>query len=134
MEKGLIRVGTSAFTAAGWPQRFYPVEIKPADYLSFCSQQSDRAAESTFYRTPALSTVRSAYAETLPGFIPAAKVPRVITYEKAPVDQEWMPRPAEVFGKIDPINADFAYVRWLGDRKGIETQSKIWTRDLWTAV
>jgi hypothetical protein len=39
-----------------------------------------------------------------------------------------------VFGKIDPINADFAYVRWLGDRKGIETQSKIWTRDLWTAV
>ena len=32
-----------------------------------------------------------------------------------------MPRPNEVFRLGDPITAGFAYVRWLGVRKGIET-------------
>jgi hypothetical protein len=31
-----------------------------------------------------------------------------------------MPRPAEVFEKLDPITADFTYIGWLGDRKGIK--------------
>ena len=35
-------------------------------------------------------------------------------------DQSWMPRPAELFERFDPITADFTYIRWLGDRKGIE--------------
>jgi uncharacterized protein YecE (DUF72 family) len=37
-----------------------------------------------------------------------------------------MPRPKQVFDRMDPITADFAYVRWLGDRKGIEEKTKIW--------
>jgi uncharacterized protein YecE (DUF72 family) len=41
-------------------------------------------------------------------------------------DQPWMPRPEELFEKYDPITADFAYIRWLGDRKGIETLTKVW--------
>jgi uncharacterized protein YecE (DUF72 family) len=44
------------------------------------------------------------------------------------IDQSWMPRPAEWFEKFDPITADFTYVRWLGDRKGIEQQTKIWNK------
>jgi uncharacterized protein YecE (DUF72 family) len=36
------------------------------------------------------------------------------------IDQSWMPRPDQWFEKFDPITADFTYVRWLGDRKGIE--------------
>src|ERR1019366_817569 len=36
------------------------------------------------------------------------------------IDQSWMPRPAHSFERFDPITADFTYVRWLGDRKGIE--------------
>jgi len=36
------------------------------------------------------------------------------------VDHVWMPRPAEVFEKLDPITADFTYIGWLGDRKGIK--------------
>jgi uncharacterized protein YecE (DUF72 family) len=44
------------------------------------------------------------------------------------IDQSWMPRPADWFSRIDPITADFAYVRWLGDRKGIEKQTKIWDK------
>src|SRR6267378_4343924 len=44
------------------------------------------------------------------------------------IDQSWMPRPAEWFEKFDPITTDFAYVRWLGDRKGIEEQTKTWNK------
>jgi len=40
-------------------------------------------------------------------------------------DQSWMPRPAQRFEKFDPITADFAYVRWLGDRKDIEAKTKV---------
>lgn len=35
-----------------------------------------------------------------------------------------MPRPAEWPTRLDPITGDFAYIRWLGDRKGIEEQTK----------
>ncbi len=44
------------------------------------------------------------------------------------IDQSWMPRPSEWFEKFDPITADFTYVRWLGDRKGIEQQTKVWNK------
>ena len=44
------------------------------------------------------------------------------------IEQSWMPRPAQWFEKFDPITADFTYVRWLGDRKGIEEQTKTWDR------
>jgi uncharacterized protein YecE (DUF72 family) len=44
------------------------------------------------------------------------------------IDQSWMPRPAQGFEKFDPITADFAYVRWLGDRQAIEQQTKIWDK------
>jgi uncharacterized protein YecE (DUF72 family) len=44
------------------------------------------------------------------------------------IDQSWMPRPSAYFEKFDPITADFTYVRWLGDRKGIEEQTKVWDR------
>lgn len=39
-----------------------------------------------------------------------------------------MPRPWELNGKFDFVTADFVYVRWLGDRKGIEEQTKIWDK------
>lgn len=55
------------------------------------------------------------------------------------VDQSWMPRPWEMekngiqglhlqtlAGIFDFITTDFAYVRWLGDRKGIEAVTKTW--------
>jgi uncharacterized protein YecE (DUF72 family) len=42
------------------------------------------------------------------------------------IDQSWMPRPSQWFEKLDPITADFTYVRWFGDRKGIEEQTKVW--------
>jgi uncharacterized protein YecE (DUF72 family) len=41
-------------------------------------------------------------------------------------DQSWMPRPREF--KFDPITADWTYIRWLGDRKGIENVTKTWDK------
>jgi len=189
--------------------------MKPADYLSYYSTQFDTVeVDSTFYRTPAISTVKGWDAKTPPGFLFAAKVPQIITHEKmladcdedfraflltmdclgeklgplllqfgyfnqtvfpsvdeflarlvpflktipsgyrfaleirnkhwlvprfldtlrernialALIDQSWMPRPKELFERRDPITADFAYVRWLGDRKGIEQQTKTWNK------
>ena len=212
-EQSEIHLGTSAFTAAGWPGSFYPEGLKPADYLSYYAQHFDTVeVDSTFYRIPPLSTVRGWYAKTPKGFLFAAKVPQTITHEKvladcepdlkkflttmdclgeklgpllfqfgyfnkkafigvndflarlvpflkklpngytfadeirnknwlvpqfvealrslgvalALVDHAWMPRPAELFERVDPITADFAYIRWLGDRKGIEEQTKTW--------
>jgi uncharacterized protein YecE (DUF72 family) len=213
--KADLRLGTSAFTAAGWEGAFYPAGMKPADFLSYYATKFDTVeVDSTFYRTPAISTVKGWYAKTPPGFLFAAKVPQVITHEKmlagcdedfanflkamdclgeklgplllqfgyfnkskfagvndflarlvpflkkipkgyrfvveirnknwivpafldalrerhtalALIDQVWMPRPKQLFAGPDPITADFAYVRWLGDRKGIEEKTKIWNK------
>jgi uncharacterized protein YecE (DUF72 family) len=44
------------------------------------------------------------------------------------IDQSWVPRPWELKQKLDLVTADFAYVRWLGDRKAIEEQTKTWDK------
>jgi uncharacterized protein YecE (DUF72 family) len=41
-------------------------------------------------------------------------------------DQSWMPLPRDY--KFDPITADWTYVRWLGDRQGIEKITKTWDK------
>jgi uncharacterized protein YecE (DUF72 family) len=46
------------------------------------------------------------------------------------IDHPWMPRPAEWFRKGDPVTADFSYIRWLGDRKGIEERTKSWDKTI----
>jgi len=43
-------------------------------------------------------------------------------------DTLFMPRPWELKQKFDLITADFTYVRWLGDRKGIEKQTMTWDK------
>ncbi len=43
-------------------------------------------------------------------------------------DTSFVPRPWEMKDKFDLITADFMYVRWLGDRKGIEEVTRIWDK------
>jgi hypothetical protein len=43
MGNGLIRLGTSAFTAAGWPGSFYPANLRPGG-LSFVLRDAVRAS------------------------------------------------------------------------------------------
>jgi uncharacterized protein YecE (DUF72 family) len=46
------------------------------------------------------------------------------------IDQSWVPRPWELKEKLDLVTADFSYVRWLGDRKGIEQETKTWDKTI----
>jgi uncharacterized protein YecE (DUF72 family) len=74
-----IRLGMSAFTAAGWEGTFYPAGMKPPDYLSYYATQFDTVeVDSTFYRTPGLSTVKGWYSKTPSGFLFAAKVRKLL--------------------------------------------------------
>jgi uncharacterized protein YecE (DUF72 family) len=57
-----------------------------------------------------------------------AEVLRSRNVALALVDHAWMPRPSVVFEKLDPVTADFAYIRWLGDRKGIEKRRRRGTK------
>lgn len=213
----MLRVGTSAFTAAGWEGTFYPQGLKPRDYITHYATQFDTVeVDATFYRIPAPSTVRGWYERTPAGFLFALKAPQVITHEKvlegaeadlkqflavadllgeklgpilfqfpyfnrqafarpedflsrlvpfleklprgrrfavevrnknwlaeplaaalrkrgvalALLDHPWLPRPAELFTRLNPVTASFTYVRWLGDRKGIEERTKTWDKPI----
>lgn len=210
-------LGTSAFTANGWPGSFYPAGTKPSEYLSFYAA-TFRTVEidSTYYGTPSAATVNSWYHKTPPDFIFAAKVPQVVTHQKvladcanefaefvermsglkeklgplllqfpefnkcefksgadflerlrtflkstpkqsnlvveirnrpwlneefvnvlrehnialALTDTSFMPRPWELKKPLDMITADFAYVRWLGNRKEIEKTTRVWDKTI----
>jgi len=214
-EPGLF-LGTSAFTAAGWPGSFYPVGMKPANYLTYYATRFQTVeVDSTYYRTPSASAVAGWYEKTPPDFVFAAKVPKIVTHEKllkdceaefdefaermdildeklgplllqfpwfnkyeiqadefmarlrfflnrvkdlptvrfaveirnrtwldkrftdllresnvalALTDTSFMPRPWEMREKFDLVTADFLYVRWLGDRHGIEKITKLWDK------
>jgi uncharacterized protein YecE (DUF72 family) len=78
-----LRIGTSAFTAAGWPGSFYPSGMQPRDFLTYYATKFDSVeVDSTFYRTPSRSTVKGWEEKTPEGFLFSAKVPSVITHEK----------------------------------------------------
>jgi uncharacterized protein YecE (DUF72 family) len=210
-----LRIGTSAFTAAGWPGSFYPDKMQPRDFLTYYATKFDTVeVDSTFYHAPSASTVMGWNAKTPKNFTFALKVPSEITHEKCLVDceadiksflttvdllgnklgpllfqfgyfnkkafasaddflavlkpflkklpkgyqfaleirnknwlnaefadllrshkvalvlqdQVWMPLPAQM--KFDYYTTDFAYVRLLGDRQGIEKQTKVWDKEI----
>ena len=214
-EPGLF-LGTSAFTAAGWPGSFYPVGMKSSEYLTYYASKFQTVEiDSTYYGTPSASTVSAWYQKTPPDFVFAAKVPQIVTHEKvlkdceaefdefvdrmgilgeklgpllfqfpkfteyqinaeefshrlrsllnranplptvrfvveirnkpwldkrftdllreynvalALTDTSFMLRPWEMKQKFDLVTADFAYVRWLGDRHGIEKVTQTWDK------
>jgi uncharacterized protein YecE (DUF72 family) len=43
-------------------------------------------------------------------------------------DLSGIPTPLQLSKKFDPITADWTYIRWLGDRKGIEKLTTIWDK------
>jgi uncharacterized protein YecE (DUF72 family) len=46
------------------------------------------------------------------------------------IDHPWMPRVEQLFQQSDPITANFTYIRWLGDRYGIEKITKTWSKTI----
>src|SRR5437879_3765341 len=76
-EPGLL-LGTSAFTAAGWEGSFYPVGMKPRDFLTYYGTQFVTVElDTTIYGTPSASTVTSWYENTPTNFVYAAKIQQV---------------------------------------------------------
>jgi Protein of unknown function DUF72 len=97
-EPGLL-LGTSAFTANGWPGTFYPAGMKPTDFLSYYANQFITVEiDSTYYATPSASIVTNWYERTPPDFIFAAKVPQVVTHEKVllPCPDRHRPKPSSM--------------------------------------
>jgi uncharacterized protein YecE (DUF72 family) len=44
------------------------------------------------------------------------------------IDHPWMTPITQLASKFDVVTADFTYIRWLGDRKGIEEQAEHWDK------
>ena len=65
---------------------------------------------------------KSWIAEELSGLLRKYNVAYALT------DHPWMPRIDELMEKQDVITSDFCYIRWLGDRKGIEKKAKRWDK------
>ena len=42
------------------------------------------------------------------------------------IDHPWMPPVEQLVSRQDVVTANFAYLRWLGDRKGIEEKTQRW--------
>jgi len=85
----LLRMGTCSFTKEGWKNSFYPKGAKSRDYLSYYATQFNTVEiDSTFYGVPAISTVKSWYAETPADFLFALKAPQEITHERVLVDTD----------------------------------------------
>jgi uncharacterized protein YecE (DUF72 family) len=59
-----------------------------------------------------------------------AEVLREYGIAMALIDQSWVPQPWRIKPQFDMIIADFTYVRWLGDRKGIEKLTESWDKTI----
>lgn len=44
------------------------------------------------------------------------------------IDHPWMTPIDQLTGRFDVVTANFAYIRWLGDRKGIEARTQHWNK------
>ncbi|MGC2282145.1 MAG: DUF72 domain-containing protein, partial [Candidatus Acidiferrales bacterium] len=126
-----IRVGTSAFTAAGWEGSFYPAGMQPRDFLAFYSTKFDTVeVDSTFYRTPAVSTVKGWAQKTPANFVFALKVPQVITHEKClddcAAEMNGFLTAAEHLGdKLGPLLLQFPYFNRIKFKTGAEFQARL---------
>ena len=122
-EPGLL-LGTSSFTASGWAGSFYPVGMKPADYLTYyASKFKTVEIDSTYYGPPSATTVKRWRDRTPPDFVFTAKVPQAITHEKVLVycDTEFSEfiQTMNILGdKLGPLVFQFPHFdRWKFPKK-----------------
>ena len=110
-----LLLGTSAFTASGWPGTFYPADMKPAEYLGqYAKTFRTVEIDSTFYGTPSLSTVNNWYRRTPADFIFSAKVPQEITHKKLlmncePEFREFLDTMSALQEKLGPLLFQFPH-------------------------
>lgn len=107
MSAPVVRLGTQGWNYPDWVGAFYPEGTRPKDFLTAYARAFGTVEiDSTFYATPASSTVRGWVERTPPGFVFALKLPREITHERRLRDSE------------DETAGFFERARELGDRLG----------------
>ena len=78
-----IHIGTQGWNYDAWVGPFYPDGTRPSDFLSVYSRAFDTVEiDSTFYASPAETTIKSWYERTPRGFQFALKLPQEITHEQ----------------------------------------------------
>src|SRR5438094_9687939 len=78
---GIVRVGISGWTYAGWRGSFYPAGLLHADELSYASRQVDTIEiNGTFYALQRPDSFARWYEETPENFVFAVKGPRYVTH------------------------------------------------------
>jgi uncharacterized protein YecE (DUF72 family) len=126
-----LRIGTSAFTAAGWENAFYPAGMKPADYLTYYATKFHTVeVDSTFYRTPSVATVNGWARKVPAGFLLAAKVPQVITHEEilrdCETDLKNFLETMDLMGnKLGPLLFQFGYFNKSAFKSGKEFLARL---------
>jgi uncharacterized protein YecE (DUF72 family) len=102
-----IHIGTQGWNYDAWVGPFYPDGTRPSDFLTVYARAFDTVeVDSTFYASPAETTIRSWYERTPRNFQFALKLPQEITHEQRLRDANGA---SEVF---------FERVRGLGDKLG----------------
>lgn len=78
-----VYIGTSGFIYKGWEKTFYPEDIPAREHLEFYATQFPTVEiNATFYRLPALKTVKGWRDRVPGGFVFAVKGSRFITHMK----------------------------------------------------
>ena len=102
-----IHIGTQGWNYDAWVGPFYPTGTRPSEFLTVYARAFDTVeVDSTFYASPAATTIRSWADRTPKGFVFALKLPQEITHEQ---------RLRDMTGATE---AFFERVRELGDKLG----------------
>lgn len=108
-QRAELRIGTSGWTYGDWKGRFYPEDLKPADYLSWYAQRFDTTEINySFYHLPLAKTFEKWAAQTPDKFVFAVKVSRYITHilRLEGVREAWekfLDRASHLGGKLGPL-------------------------------
>ena len=109
-----VRVGLSGYSYKAWqgPGRFYPEDLKPAQFLSHYATRYDTVElDGTWYRMPSEQMVRSWLEQTPSDFLFAPKAHRLVTHMRRLKPEALQPllflrdrlAPLAATGRLGPI-------------------------------
>jgi len=106
-----LRIGTSGWYYRHWIGRFYPAELKQAEWLEFYARHfSTVEINATFYRMPFENMIRGWARKAPPGFLYAVKGNRRITHLKklAGVDEDIK----DYFRRVELLGEHLGPILW----------------------
>ncbi|HIE10676.1 MAG TPA: DUF72 domain-containing protein [Kiritimatiellae bacterium] len=106
-----LRVGTSGWYYRHWAGRFYPAELKPAEWLEYYTRHfSTVEINATFYRMPFENMIKGWSRKAPTGFLYAVKGNRRITHLKklAGVDEDIR----DYFRRVELLGEHLGPVLW----------------------